>query len=188
MSHNTITCWRAVDATPTLTQPKALAQHNISKSFTLMWEHRADCVLYGALLTVTSLGDHVRMWPMAEEPMPKRPARPTFGRRGPVAPSSLPPKRSTAIALVLAGSAVFFAYNVRFHKGCTVPPAGGSPELMAEYERCRANRWSSSSRSVSSTSWGTSGSSSRTTQSTARRGGFGSTSAGHSSASHSSGG
>jgi uncharacterized membrane protein YgcG len=87
-------------------------------------------------------------------------------------------KRSTAITLVLAGSAAFLAYNVSFSQTCKAPPPGASPELLAEYERCRSRRSSSNSGS-SHSAWSSGSSSSSAGRSTASRGGFGSTASGH---------
>ena len=117
-----------------------------------------------------------------------------FGQRKPVVPTApeiasgigaLLTKRSTVVTLVLAGSAVFLAYNVRFQQSCTAPLPGASPELLAEYERCRARRTSSSGGR--SYSWSSGGTSSSSTHSTAARGGFGSTASSHASG-HAGGG
>jgi uncharacterized membrane protein YgcG len=130
---------------------------------------------------------------MSDDPHAKSPHRPGFGHRTPVVP--LPPpeagtgigpiltttltKRSTVVALVLAGSAVFLAYNVRYQQSCKAPVPGASPELLAEFERCRTRRTSSSSGR--SYSWSSGGSSSSATHSTAARGGFGGSASGHAS-------
>ena len=66
-----------------------------------------------------------------------------FGQRKPMVPpapetasgiGALLTKRSTVVTLVLAGSAVFLAYNVRFQQSCKAPLPGAAPELLAE--RC----------------------------------------------------
>ena len=135
---------------------------------------------------------------MSEDPPIKPPAPSGFGQRKPVVPPAPEPaseigtlltKRSTVVTLVLAGSAVFLAYNMRFQQSCKAPLPGASPELLAEYERCRARRTSSSGGR--SYSWSSGSTSSSSTHSTAARGGFGSTASGHTSghaSGHASGG